>query len=277
MVLLDGKAVSQKISSLLKSQVGSLSIKPKLDIIQVGDNPASTKYVGLKQQKAVEIGIEVEVHKFPQSSSTEEIIGLVNKLNSDPKTTGFFIQLPLPAQINTLEVLNSINPCKDVDGLTAANLGLLFQRSQKAVAPATPLGIIKLLEEYKIDLVGKNAVIIGRGLTVGLPLLALLQAKNVTVTLCHSYTKNLKDICLQADIIISAVGKKNLVTKDFVKPNAIVIDVGGGDVDFENVSRKCSFITPTFGGVGPMTITCLLLNLISLLNSFVSSSSLSFP
>lgn len=275
MTILDGKATAQKISDNLKLELEKYSKKAKLDIILVGDDPASLQYDQMKQKKAAEIGIDGEIHHLPQSSTTAEVIDLVKKLNNDDKVTAFMTQLPFPSQINTAEVLDNIDPKKDADGLTALNLGLLFQKKPQAIASATPFGVIKLLEEYNIDCSGKNAVIVGRSHFIGLPLSALLLGKNSTVTICHSHTQNLQEICKKADILVTSVGKSKLITKDFVKDGAIVIDVGLspdpktgkliGDVDFEPVSKIASFITPVPGGVGPMTIASLLFNTVEIL------------
>ena len=270
MQILNGQKLSQKILETLKTSIKKKQANIKLDIILVGSDPASQKYIEMKQKKAKKVGIKTQVHDLPDNTTTQTILRLVNNLNQDPSTTAIMVQLPLPKHLNKLEILNSINPDKDADGLTATNLGLLFQQNSTAIIPATALGIIKLLKSYKIPLSGKNAVIIGRSLEVGLPLLALLNAKNCTCTLCHSYTKNLVDICQKADILISAVGKPNFITANHIKNDAVVIDIGInkdtetskliGDVDFKSVSDKCSFITPVPGGVGPMTIAMLLSN-----------------
>lgn len=274
MTILDGKATAQKISNNLKIELEKYSKKAKLDIILVGDDPASLQYDQMKQKKAAEIGIDGEIHHLPQSSTTAEVIALVKKLNNDDKVTAFMTQLPFPPQIDTSEVLDNIDPKKDADGLTALNLGLLFQKKPQAIASATPFGVIKLLEEYNVDFSGKNAVIVGRSHFIGLPLSALLLGKNSTVTICHSHTQNLQDICKKADILVTSVGKSKLITKDFVKDGAIVVDIGLspdpktgkliGDVDFDEVSQIASFITPVPGGVGPMTIASLLFNTVEI-------------
>lgn len=270
MKILDGKAVSEKILAQLTSDLKKLSQKPKLDIVLVGDNPSSRQYTQMKKKKAALVGIDVQIHEFANSSSTNEVVRLIELLNQDPLVTGLMVQLPLPSHIDTRLILNTIDPKKDADGLTSTNLGLLFQRNPNATASATALGVIMLLQEYEIELVGKNAVIIGRGVEVGLPIFALLMAANATVTLCHSHTEALPDIASQADILVSAVGKPKFITSEFVKKNAVVVDVGlapdpitgklVGDVDFDSVAQKAGFITPVPGGVGPMTIAALLSN-----------------
>ncbi len=270
MIILDGKAVSQKILTDLKNQIARSRQKPRLDIVLVGDDPASLQYTQMKQKRASEVGIEVQVHQFPSNSPEEKIIFLINHLNQDIAVTGIMVQLPLPPPVNTQLVLNSIDPHKDADGLTSTSLGQLFQRHPNVLAPATAAGVMSLLENFKVDLVGKNVVIIGRSVEVGLPLLALMIAANATVTVCHSHTQNLTTLCSQADILISAVGQPSFISSDFVKKNAVVVDVGlsphpqtgklVGDVDFESVKQKVSYLTPVPGGVGPMTIAALLTN-----------------
>lgn len=274
MILLDGKITSQKIMDSLKVEVSNLDFIPTLDIIIVGNDPSSQKYVAMKQEKAQSIGISGKIHQLNQDSTTEDVLSLIQNLNQDQKVNTFMIQLPLPSQIDTQKVLSSIDPQKDADGLSPFNLGLLFQKKSTGIPSATALGIIKLLEEYQVDISGKNAVIIGRSPEVSIPLFALLMAKNATVTICHTKTQNLKKICQQADILISSIGKPNFFGKDFIKSNAIIIDVGfvadpvtgktTGDFDYEQVAPISSFITPVPGGVGPMTITSLLYNTVQI-------------
>ena len=274
MMILDGKTTSQKIIDSLKTEISSLNLKPTLDIIIVGNDPASQKYVAMKQEKAQSIGISGSIHQLDQNSTTEDVLSLVQNLNQDQNVTAFMIQLPLPSQINTEKVLSAIDPKKDADGLSPCNLGLLFQKKPTGIPSATALGIIKLLEEYQIDINGKNAVIIGRSSEVSIPLFALLMARNATVTICHTSTQNLKEICSQADILISSIGKPRFFGKDFIKQGAIVVDVGfvadpntgktTGDFDFDQVAPISSFITPVPGGVGPMTITSLLFNTVEI-------------
>jgi methylenetetrahydrofolate dehydrogenase (NADP+)/methenyltetrahydrofolate cyclohydrolase len=273
MQILDGKITSQKIIDVLALEIRNLDLHPVLDIIIVGNDPASQKYVDLKQKKAESIGVNGTVHQLDESSTTEDVLFLIDKLNQDKNITAFMVQLPLPNQIDTQKVLAKINPQKDADGLNPFNLGLLFQKKSTGIASATALGIIKLLEEYKIDISGKNAVIVGRSSEVSIPLFALLLAKNATVTVCHSHTENLEDICSKADLLISSVGKAKFLNKDFVKEGAVVIDVGfsldengrvSGDFDFDSVSQVTGFITPVPGGVGPMTIASLLFNTVQI-------------
>lgn len=274
MILLDGKTTSQKIIDSLKTEISNLNFIPTLDIIIVGNDSSSQKYVAMKQEKAQSIGIGGKIHQLNQDSTTQDVLSLIQTLNQDSKVNAFMVQLPLPSQIDTQKVLSSIDPKKDADGLSPFNLGLLFQKKSIGIPSATALGIIKLLEEYQIDIIGKNAVIIGRSPEVSIPLFALLMAKNATVTICHTKTQNLKEICQQSDILISSIGKPNFFGKDFVKEGAIIIDVGfiadpntgktTGDFDFEQVAPISSFITPVPGGVGPMTITSLLYNTVQI-------------
>jgi len=272
MQILDGKKTSQKILDSLKSEIQTLKNPPRLDIIIVGSDPASQKYVQMKQSKAQQVGITGKIHQLDATSSTSDVVTLVKSLNQDPKVTAFMVQLPLPSSINRSEVLESIDLNKDADGLTSKNLGLLFQNNPQAIAPATPKGILSLLEEYQIELSGKSAVIIGRSPIVGIPLSALLTAKNATVTLCHSQTQDLSSHLEKADIIISAVGKANFLNADLVPRGAVLIDVGTnfldgklvGDFDYQSLAPSASFITPVPGGVGPMTIASLLQNTLTI-------------
>ena len=254
-------------------------IRPKISIILVGEDVPSQIYVKNKLKVAEEVGIEAKLHKFDEDVSEETLLNLIQKLNEDKNTNGMIVQLPLPQHLDRNKIINSIDVCKDIDGLHQQNYGnlILSENIDEMLIPATPLGITLLLQYYGIELAGKNCVIIGRGVTVGTPLSILLSKKNfnATCTLCHTKTKNLKDHTLQADVLISATGAPLSVTKDMVKEGAVVVDVGisrvadstkksgvrlVGDVDFENVKDKCSFITPVPGGVGPMTITALLWN-----------------
>lgn len=266
MTILDGRALSQKILTQIKSDLSTISPKLHLDIVLVGDNPASLKYTAQKQKIGQQVSVNVNIHRLPANTNTVTVLNLVHRLNREDKTTGLIVQLPLPPQLNTNSILNAILPAKDVDGLSATNLGLLFQNHPRAIPAATPLGIVKLLQEYNIPLAGKNAVIVNRSPVVGLPLLALLKNDHATVTLCHSKTQNLSQICCQADILISATNKPGLITPDYVKKGAVVVDVGYplADVGFKSVAPHTSFITPVPCGVGPMTIACLMSNLLKI-------------
>ena len=274
MILLDGKNTSQKILDSLKQEIIQNNLSPKLDIILVGDDSSSQKYVELKQKKAESIGIGGQIHRLPQTSTTSEVLSLISQLNNDPSVTGLMVQLPLPKQINTEQVLLSIKPSKDADGLNPINLALLCQKNSLAIPSATSLGIIKLIEEYSLDVSGKNAVIIGRSPDVSLPLFAQLMAKNCTVTICHSYTQDMAKITSMADILISSVGKPKFLGAEFIKKDAVIIDVGyaidpitgktSGDFDFEAIQDLVGYITPVPGGVGPMTVASLLFNTVSI-------------
>lgn len=268
-ILLDGKATSVKFLINLAEKIRQLETKPKLAVIIVGENPASKTYVSLKQKRAEAVGIESIVIPLPADVSQDALLEHIDILNEDSSINAILVQLPLPEQIDTSKVIRRIAPHKDVDGFNPVNAGLLATGTVPSAYPCTPLGIIHLLNEYKINIEGKHAVIIGRSNIVGKPLANMLLEKNATVTLCHSRTQNLSAITKTADILVSAAGVPNLVTAQMVKPNAIVIDVGisrtddgklCGDVDFATVSQVAGAITPNPGGVGPMTIATLLEN-----------------
>lgn len=277
MTIIDGKKIAQDIQDELKLQISnsSLKIKPCLAVILVGQHPASTVYVSRKTQACEKIGILSKKFEFPETANEQEVLNTLDLLNKDPSVHGILVQLPLPPQINTLNILQKINPNKDVDGLHPENLGKLLSGISGGFIPCTPLGIITLLQRSNITTAGKNALILGRSNLVGKPTAALLLQNNsngnATVTIAHSHTPNIEFLTKQADILIAAIGKPHFVTENMVKEGAIVIDVGinkplgssakiVGDVDFENVKNKCSFITPVPGGVGPMTIAMLLSN-----------------
>lgn len=271
-VIIDGKSVAEKITEQLKQKILLLDKKPHLAVIQVGNNAASNIYVNLKKKKAEELGIQSTVINFDESICEADLIAKIEELNNDNNVNAILVQLPLPAHISSDNVIKSIKSEKDVDGFTAQNTGDLLNGIIPKVYPCTPKGVLKLLKEYNIEIKGKHAVIVGRSNIVGKPLAIMLLNKNATVTICHSKTINLKEITKQADILISAVGKK-IIFKDMVKPNAVVIDVGifkdengktTGDVDFEQVKEVASYITPVPKGVGPMTIACLMENTLEL-------------
>jgi len=253
----------------LADKINNLAVKPKLAVIIVGENPASKIYVGLKQKRATAIGMESLIIPLSEDITQEALLEHIDILNEDTTINGILVQMPLPKHINAEAVISRISPYKDVDGFHPLNVGLLNTGSTPYATPCTPTGIIRLLNEYKIELNGKNAVVIGRSNIVGKPMAYMLLEKNATVTICHSKTQNLTSIIKQADIIVSAVGKPNIINKDNVKQNAIVIDVGVskdengkicGDVDFNKVQYIAGAITPNPGGVGPMTIAMLLEN-----------------
>lgn len=266
MQILDGKKLSLKIQEELKEKVSSLKTKPCLAVILVGDDKASKVYVRNKEKAAEYIGIDTTTYRLEESTTTEDLLALIDKLNNDSSVNSILVQLPLPKHIDKEKVLLSILPKKDVDGFHPTNMGHLWLGKPRLV-PCTPAGIIKLLDEYKIPIDGKNAVVIGRSNVVGKPIAQLLLERNATVTLTHSHTHNLKDIVKNADIVVVATGKPKFVTKDFIKKGAVVADVGinrdknnklVGDVDFENVKDLTSFISPVPGGVGPLTVAMLM-------------------
>lgn len=271
--IIDGKELSKKLKEQMKDRVAQMrqqGIVPKLVVVLVGNNSASEVYVRNKHKACGEVGIESEVIKMPEETTQQELLDVVKGLNEDRTVDGILVQLPLPGQINEKVVLRSILPEKDVDGFHPVNVGLL-SIGDDCYAPATPSGIIAMFKEYGIEIAGKHCVIIGRSNIVGKPMAALLLRHNATVTVCHSKTQNLSELTRQADIVIVATGHRHTLTADMVKEGAVVIDVGMnrnelgklcGDVDFDEVKEKASFITPVPGGVGPMTITELLENTI---------------
>ena len=266
--IIDGKKISGEIKDELKEKVDKLKIKPTLVVISVGDNPASKVYVSQKEKCANYIGINYE-HKHYDSISDDELVKVIDKLNKDKKVNGIIVQLPLPDGMDETRIVNTIIPEKDVDGLTYLNAGLLLNNKTSMVS-CTPKGIMELLKREKVNLVGCNAVVIGRSILVGKPMMNLLINANATVTLCHSKTKDLDKITKKADVLVVAIGKKHFVTRDMVKRGAVVIDVGinrvdgklYGDVNYDDVYSKVKKITPVPGGVGPMTVVMLMKNVI---------------
>ncbi len=271
MTLLDGKTLAKTIKADVKKDVEILqqkNITPGLAVVLVGADPASAAYVGMKSKACKEAGIYSIAHEMPSSISQENILEIIEMMNKNPNIDGILVQLPLPKHIDTTAILEAIDPTKDVDGFHPYNVGRVVAGLDSYI-PATPYGVMKLFEEYKIDLKGKNVCVVGASNIVGKPMATLLLNANATVEICHIYTKNLKEHTLNADIICVGVGVVNLITADMVKDGAIIIDIGVsrldngklvGDVDFENVKDKCSYITPSPGGVGPMTIAMLLKN-----------------
>lgn len=265
--IIDGKKISEKILNNLKSKIKSMKQKPGLAIVLVGSNPASEIYVSSKKKMFNEVGGYAELHNLDADTGEFELMKLVTELNNNPKIHGILVQLPLPKQIDENLITNSILPHKDVDGFTAVSLGRLLE-GNAILLPATARAVLNLIESTGMKIEGKNAVVVGRSNIVGKPVALMLLEKNATVTICHSKTKNMGDYTKKADILVVAVGKPKLITKDIVKPGAVVIDVGinrvgskiVGDVDFENVKEVAGFITPVPGGVGPMTIAMLLDN-----------------
>ncbi len=268
--IIDGKKTSELILSDLKQKIENSKLKPTLAVVLVGENKASKTYVKNKKKKCEYVGIKSVSHELPSNTTELALLNLINKLNNDSSINGILIQLPLPNHINEKVILNKIDINKDVDCFHPTNVGQLhISPKNSKFKPCTPFGIIKLLENYNINISGKHCVIVGRSNIVGKPLVPLMLEKNATVTVCHSKTSNLNEITKKADILISAVGKQNIITKDMVKKDAVVIDVGinyndqnklCGDVDFENVKNIASYITPVPGGVGPMTIAMLMEN-----------------
>ncbi len=269
-MILSGKALAAEIEEGLKKRVEKLGFSPGLDIVMVGDDPASRTYVEKKLNKAGDIGIKGRLHHLTESTTEEELLTLISKLNADKSVHGFIVQMPLPKQIDSLKIISAIDPRKDADGLHPLNLGRLAQGS-KTIASATPKGIMRMIDYYKIPLAGMEAVVVGRSNMVGKPISYLLTNRDATVTLCHSKTKNLAEHTRRADLLVVAVGSPYLIKADMVKEGAHIIDVGTtklagktvGDVDFDPVSRKAS-VTPVPGGVGPLTVIMLMENLVEL-------------
>ncbi|HEU4633234.1 MAG TPA: bifunctional methylenetetrahydrofolate dehydrogenase/methenyltetrahydrofolate cyclohydrolase FolD [Flavisolibacter sp.] len=282
MQILNGKEASQAIKDSLKLEIAQAAATgkkvPHLAAVLVGNNGASETYVASKVKACEEVGFKSTLIRLEDSISSFKLLDTVSELNSNPDVDGILVQLPLPAHISAEEVINAIDPAKDVDGFHPSNVGRMVL-GQPSFIPATPYGIMLLLEHYKIDTKGKHAVVVGRSNIVGRPMSILLSGSgnpgNCTVTICHSHTKNLNEFCRSADIIVAALGRPGFVTEDMVKEGAVVIDVGitrvadasrksgyriSGDVDFERVAPKCSYITPVPGGVGPMTIAALMKN-----------------
>ena len=270
--LIDGKLVSANLREKLKSEISRFvldtGVTPGLAVILVGDNPASAVYVRNKNKSCGEVGIKSLVITLPEDTTEDELLSKINELNNSDDIHGILVQLPLPNHICEDKVINSIAPDKDVDAFHPFNVGKLMIGNYSFL-PCTPAGVMELLKFYNIEIEGKECVVVGRSNIVGKPMAMLLLSKNGTVTICHSRTKNIKDVTANADILVVAIGKPRFVGEDMVKDGAVVIDVGinrtdegklVGDVDFDAVSKKASFITPVPGGVGPMTITMLLKN-----------------
>ncbi|MFB2878297.1 bifunctional methylenetetrahydrofolate dehydrogenase/methenyltetrahydrofolate cyclohydrolase FolD [Floridanema aerugineum] len=274
--ILDGKALAQKIQAELKQQVEELTPKigrpPGLAVLMVGDNPASAAYVRNKERACEKVGIASFGKHFPTETSQEELKQVIEELNKDDRVDGILVQLPLPDGLDSVSLLHQIDPDKDADGLHPVNLGRLV-RGEPGLRSCTPAGVMRLMEEYQIPLRGKKAVVVGRSILVGKPLALMLLAADATVTIAHSRSQNLGEITRDADILVAAAGRKDLITADMVKPEAIVIDVGinkvtdeagnsrlVGDVNFDAVKTVAGYITPVPGGIGPMTVALLLAN-----------------
>lgn len=271
MNLIDGKMISSRLKEQYKERVASLSRKPNLVMIRIGDDAAAEIYTRLKGKTCLELGIPYSELVLDKEITQDELLKQIDELNSNDEVTAILIESPIPHHLNILEAFDRISPSKDVDGLNSINLGNLAA-GHPVFTPATPQGIMMLLKEYKIPVEGKRCVVVGRSNLVGRPMALSLLNNNGTVTICHSRTKNLGEITKEADILVVAIGKPRFITADMIKDGATVIDVGinrladekkiVGDVDFDNVKEKCEFITPVPGGVGPMTIISLIDNLI---------------
>ena len=271
MGIIDGKRVASQIKENIVAEVRSLKQKtgktPGLAVVLVGDDHASAVYVRTKNKTCKNLGFQSFENILPANTKESTLLGLIDELNKDERVSGILVQLPLPSHISSYKILEAINPQKDVDGFHLVNIGRLVT-GNATFKPCTPEGIIQLLDHYKVDVEGKNAVVLGRSNIVGKPISLLLLERNATVTICHSRTKNLSAITKLADILIAAIGKPNFVTADMVKDDVVIIDVGInrvndkliGDVDYQSVSKKASLITPVPGGVGPMTIAVLMAN-----------------
>lgn len=270
-IRIDGKQISKDIKEELKAEVASLAAQGRkccLAVIQVGNDPASSVYVGNKKKACAYVGIESLAYELPEETTEEELLTIIDKLNKDANVHGILCQLPLPKHINEDHVIKAISPKKDVDGFHPQNVGALVI-GEKGFVSCTPAGIIQLLKRSNIEMDGKHCVVVGRSNIVGKPMSLLMLRENATVTICHSHTKNLKEICKEADILIVAIGKPQFIGKEYVKDGAVVIDVGihrdennklCGDVKYDEVEPIASYITPVPGGVGPMTIAMLMHN-----------------
>jgi methylenetetrahydrofolate dehydrogenase (NADP+) / methenyltetrahydrofolate cyclohydrolase len=274
--ILDGKQISSRLVTSLSAELKALraqnAVLPKLVVVLVGDDPASQVYVGKKAKMAEKIGMLSEVLTYPASTTQAELLEVIHRLNADASVHGILVQLPLPKHIQTLAIITAVDPKKDVDGLHPLNLGLLMTGDPSACKPCTPAGVITLLKAYHVAMAGKHAVVLGRSNIVGKPMGMLLLQEHATVSYCHSKTADLPALTRQADILVAAVGVPGLITADFIKPGAVLVDVGinrvegklVGDVDFEGVMGKASLVTPVPGGVGPMTIATLMANTLEL-------------
>lgn len=272
MTLIDGKKVAEKCKKNIEERIKRLNRTPGFAVIRIGEDEASKIYVRLKHKMSEELGINFTEYHLEENITQEDLISLIRKLNADDEVDGILLQSPVPYHLNILEAFQTIAPEKDVDGFSPINVGKLVQR-QECFAACTPTGVMTMLKEYNIPIEGKHAVVVGRSNIVGRPMAELLLNANATVTICHSKTQNLTEIVKSADILVVAIGKPKFITADMIKEGAVVVDVGinripdskkiVGDVDFENVKEKCSYITPVPGGVGPMTIMTLMDNVVT--------------
>lgn len=271
--ILDGKSTAKAVKQEVADRVTKLKdekgITPHLSVILVGEDPASVTYTNMKKKSSVAVGMTSDLHELPADSSAEDVLTLIDRLNEDTNVHGILVQHPLPKHLDELEILSHVDPEKDVDGISDTSLGRLVL-GRPAFIACTPLGMIELLDRYGIEISGKHAVVIGRSIILGKPAALALLNRNATVTVCHSKTKDLPDVVRQADIIIAAVGRAEMIKGDWIKPGAVVLDAGYnkvegrdkdvGDVDFEAAKEVASWVTPVPGGVGPMTIAILLRN-----------------
>lgn len=265
-----GKAVAEKILAQVKEEVAAFDAPPKLVVVMVGNNPASAVYVRHKEKACAKVGIRFEIKRFEESVTEEELLAGVEELNADPDVNGFIVQLPLPAGVSVPKVIKAIDPVKDVDGFQAYNVGKVVRGVEfEDLAPCTPKGVIEILDYYDVDVSGMDAVVVGRSDIVGKPMAMMLINRSATVTVCHSKTKDLARYTRQADLVVVAVGRAGFLTGDMVKEGAVVVDVGinrlddgslCGDVDADSVETVASALTPVPGGVGPMTVACLMRN-----------------
>ena len=277
-IIINGKKLSIKIKESLKYEISTFATKPSLIVIQVGNDSASDVYIKSKKKATEEVGIEFSHLKYDVNITEEFLINKIQEFNSNPNVDGILVQLPLPKKFNEKIIVNTINPEKDVDGLTDINVGRLVNAKDTLIS-CTPMGIIELLKEYNVTIESKHVVIVGRSSLVGKPLISLFLNQNATVTICHSKTENLSNYTKQADILIVAVGKKYLIDSSMIKENTIIIDVGinridgklYGDVNYDDVFNKVSLITPVPGGVGPMTVTMLLKNVVKSYKNKITS------
>lgn len=269
-MIIDGKQIAAEIKEEVKTKLAKLDTKLTLLVIMVGDNPASKVYVENKEKACKKVGMLTKTLLFDSNIPQRRIIDAIKNANEDPQIHGILVQLPLPAHLDEVAIIDAIDPKKDVDGLTTVNQGKLFSGINDGIIPATPKGIMHIFDKLFYNLEGKRAVVIGRSKLVGKPIAQLLLSRNATVTMCHSKTEDLASVCLEADVLVVAIGKPKFISADMIKKDAIVIDVGinrnygrlDGDVDFENAVSVAGYITPVPGGVGPLTIACLLENVI---------------
>ena len=276
--IINGKEISKRIKEELKQEIEVFSRKPSLVVIQVGNDIASDVYIEGKKKASLEVGIDFKHLKYEEDVTEEVLIEKIQELNSDDMVDGILLQLPLPKHLNEVKIINYIDPSKDVDGLTITNIGKLTNKIDGLVS-CTPLGIMELLSAYNVELEGKHVVIVGRSNLVGKPLISLFLNNNATVTVCHSKTKDLSEYTKQADILVVAVGKQNLINRDMIKKGCVIVDVGinrvegklYGDVYYLDVFDKVSLITPVPGGVGPMTVTMLLKNVVKCYKNKITS------